>query len=207
MERKLKQQFKGKKVSSNLVLLPRIMPDDINVKVPFVVIPSSGFQRGVAKGIIIHKNVFLPLCKAQYYLKNTHPNLIIILKRGFFPRDFLLKAKEKIAKGIFTILYPYLRNEASKIFSNEDWGHHEGVGIDLGLYNKETRIFHMTFLPPLNAFSSKGMLEQYKRDNPKLQQYYKALCKTVNHAGFIIHPNEIEARQMHVILKQSEKGK
>lgn len=192
-------------VPSTLIRLPRVSPENISEGFPFAIMPSGGLQRGVSGGIIIDKDVFDALHRAQKYLSKANPNLLIVLKRGYFPRDWLVRLKEKVASKIFAIIYPSRKHEAGEIFSNDDWGHYGGFGVDLGVYDRSSKKYYSSFLPPENAFSSNCRVEQFKRGNPQLEMIYQELCGAVKHVGFSIHTNEIEARQMHVMLPENGK--
>ncbi len=199
------QHFNQEELPTNMVVLQNISPENVNEDYPFAVIPSGGFQQGMKEGVVVHKDVIGALVMAQNHLAQSSPDLVIVLKRGFFPRDFPVRLKERIGIGLFRLLYPARRDEAGEIFSNKDWGHHNGRGVDLGLYDKSTQTYHSTFLPKINAFSSREALRRFWQDNPELKKHYSALCEAVEKAGFTIHKNEVESRQMHVLLKQDDK--
>jgi D-alanyl-D-alanine dipeptidase len=184
----------------DLIFLPPVSPEKVNEEVPFIVLPSNGLQTGIPNGVVIHQKVFNPLRRAQDHLTIHHPGLVLVLKRGFFPRNFQVKLKEKLGIIGFSVLYPQRAGEAGEIFPNEGGGHHRGTGVDLGIYDSERNKFQLSFLPPLNAFSRRSTIQRYMND-PYRSLCFSALKEAIESAGFRIHPNPIEEKQVHAFLE------
>ncbi len=169
---------------------------------PLLIRPSAGFQRGVAEGVVISWKMIDPLCLAQDLLSKEDPNLTIVLKRGFFQETPIVRVKTRVAEAIFSTIYPERAHEAPEIFDNRRWGHFQGLGADLGLMLRKENFYLENFLPPFNAFSPQNWIEKYYSD-PKIGQHYNNLKMAVEGAGLSIHPHPIEARQMHVYMRDA----
>ncbi len=167
---------------------------EITEEIPFIVKPSKGFQKAFSDRVILAESLFSKLVLAQTALSETNGELVLILKRGYFPRTESIVRKERISKTICKIIYPHLN--VNQIFENEPYGHHEGTGCDIGVYDSNNERYALSFLPIFNVFSPQWLLDIYEHDE-YLETLYTTVCSAIVSTGIKIHPNLLEARQIH----------
>lgn len=182
-------------IPSGMALLHSRKPSEIDQEIPFIVMPSTGLQQGISRGVVISNEVLEKLKQAQSILDKD--SVILVLKRGYFPRTNAVILKEKLGVAIYSFLYG--SNDVEDIFDNSKYGHQAGMGVDLGVYDKLKDKYILSFLPTLNVFSPKWLSDRYFSD-PYINSMYGKLVSAVTNAGFQIHPQLLEARQMHCYI-------
>jgi hypothetical protein len=141
---------------------------------------------GFVKTIIASPDALRAVEKAQSQLPC---NIQLVIKRGYEAETMRLRILRRIGRWLFVVLFWTRRDEAAAIFYHN--GHADnGDHVDIGVVVNGVLL---RFLP-FNVFTPMFCV---KRIEIKYADVLTQVCAALNVAGFVIHPNRIEALQIH----------